>query len=441
MAKYPKVLHPGLCDITLGVNGFEESVIDSVKQSFELNPNYEEVYIIHDSSEEQAFLHDSNIKNDYGLSKYKSWIFDGTEQEHTVGYKYIQMYPYDVPILDEGDYISYDYYMDGTKTTFLCLALDPNTKYEVTGKIRPCTNEVRFINDDGNLVKIPCVFDNKINSEKNTTLYNLKYINGITTIYMQLNKDSDQLKPNQRLLFGRPGNWTAFRIVAVGVDNFMNKVFWDNSTSRVLEITMEASYVNEDTDDIVNGIADITKYNISIQIESPELKIGDSITIPYCVTRSDDKPTNPDVVWYSSDPSIVSVDDKGIVTANSIGECYIKVMMKSNESVYDEIAINVVEEESPLYEILISPYDEDSYGILQGSEVKFDCYLYNNGTKLEDVFEFELETEANDNCYSFEFDENSFTIKNKKMSAYPLIVKCTSGEYTSYANIILKGAW
>lgn len=441
MAKYPKVLHPGMCDVTLGVNGFNDVVVDSVQQNFELSPDYNEVYIIHDSSKEQDFLHDANIKNDYGLKKYKTWIFDGTEREQIVGHKYIQMYPYDMPVLEIGDYVSYDYYRNGTKSTFLCVAIDPTTVYEQIGKIRQCTNEVRFMNEDGVVIRVPCVFDDKINSEKNTSLYNLKYINGITTIYMQMNSDSQQLKPNQRLLFGRPGGWTAFRVVAVGVNNFMNKVFWDNETSKILEITMEASYVNEDYDDVVNGIADVIKYFIELHIDNPEMKIDDSVQLQYSIMRNDDKPAYNGVVWSSSNPYVATVDEKGVVTAHNIGECYIKVAMASNESVYAETSINVVEEESPNYEIVVSPYDSDSYGILQGSTQKFDCYLYNNGIKLDDEFEFSVETEANDLCYEFESDINSFTVKNVRMSAYPIIVKCVSGEHIFNANIILKGAW
>lgn len=442
MAQRPKALHPGLCDITIGINGFNDAVVDSVQQSFELNPNYEQVYIIHDSSKVQEFLHDASITNPYGLKLYKTWIYDGTEEEQTVGHKYIQMYPYDEIILQEGDYISFDYYHNGTKVTWLCTALDSTSQYEQIGKIRPCTNEVRFINDNGEYIRIPCVFDNKINSEKNTSLSNLKYINGITTIYLQSNPDTDQLKTNQRLLFGKPGQWTAFRIVSVGINNFMNPIFWDNNSARLVEVTMEASYVNEDTDDLVNGIADVTKYAISLSTNNLSMVVGQKSSVYASVVRNGVEDTDKDIVWKSSSVQIASVDDSGNITANRNGKCTITATMRDNEEVFAKVSVVVSDTVEDEYSVVITPYDVPSCGIIQGDSQEFSCYLYNNSTQQEAEFEFILETEANDLCYKYEvIDGNHFKVDNLRMCAYPLNVKCTSGEYTKYVTIILKGAW
>ena len=442
MAKQPKAIYPGLCDVTLGINGFNDAVVDSMQESFELSPNYEQVFIIHDSSTVQEFLHDSNINNHYGLTRYKSWIFDGTEQEQTVGHKYIQMYPYETMVLEEGDYIAYDYYHNGKKTVWLCLALDSSSQYEQIGKIRPCTNEVRFINDNGNLIRIPCVFDNKINSEKNTTLSNLKYINGITTIYMQLNPDSEQLKPNQRLLFGRKGNWTAFRVVSVGIDNFMNPIYWDNDSAKVLEVTMEAAYVNEDTDDLENGIAEGASYSIKLSLDSAEMAVGETINVSATLVKNEMEISGKAIGWKSSSSYIASIDSSGNIIAKAVGKCVITAYMEDNEMVTARINVSVVETKTDSYEVIVSPYEGSFYGILQGNEQVFTCYLFNNGVQLEDEFDFTLKTEANDMCYKFSIvNGNSFSVKNIRMSAYPLTVQCVSREHSFDASIILKGAW
>lgn len=442
MAQRPKAFHPGLCDITLGVDGFNDAVVDSVQQTFELNPNYEEVYIIHDSSTAQEFLHDSSISNPYGLRKYKTWIYDGTEDEQTVGHKYIQMYPYDNIILQEGDYISFDYYHDGTKTTWFCTALDSTSQYEQIGKIRPCTNEVRFINDNGEYIRIPCVFDNKINSEKNTSLSNLKYINGITTIYMQSNPDTDQLRPNQRLLFGRPGQWTAFRVVSVGVDNFINQIFWDNNSARVIEVTMEASYVNYETDDVVNGIADVVKFSINLSTTSLALTVGQTSSVYGVVIKNDTEDVDKEIVWSSSNNRVASVDELGNVTANTVGKCVITAKMQDNEDVTAKVTVVVSDTAENAYDVVITPYEGNSYGIIQGDSQVFTCHLYNNGVVQDAEFEFTLTTEANEMCYRYEvIDGNHFRINNLRMCAYPLTITCTSGEYTKDVSIILKGAW
>ena len=440
MAQTSKAVYPGMCDVTLGLNGFTDTVVDNMKDSFELNPNYEQVYIIHDSSKHQDFLHDIHIKHSHGLQMYKSWIYEGTEEEQTVGHKYIQMYPYDEIVLQEGDYVAFDYYHDGRKMVWICLALDSTSDYEQIGKIRPCTNEVRFYNDDGVLIRVPCVFDNKINSEKNTTLSNLKYINGITTIYMQLNSDSEQLKDNQRLLFGRKGNWTAFRIVSVGVNNFMNPIYWDNNSAKVLEVTMEASYVNEDTDDLVNGIADAPTYTIKTNVGNAEMAVGETLQATASLFDSYGIPSDKTILWKTSNNCVASVLD-GLITAKRAGNCTITAYMQDNEYVLTTIDISVVETKSDNYSIVITPYELESFGILQGNEQTFTCGLYNNGVLVDADFTFELTTDANDSCYKFTTDGNTFTVKNIRMSVYPLNVHCVSGEHDYYAQIILKGAW
>ena len=370
MALMPKRHSTDGCYANIGRDGFVDTTIDNLKDTFEINPDYKPVYIVHDASQHQDFLHEIDNSVTFGLQKYDAWVFDGTEENQIVGHKYIQMYPYGRPVLQQGDYVAFDYHDDNKRNIWLCVALDSSTLYQQMGKIRRCTNEVRFYNSDGELIRVPCVFDDKINSEKDVALTNLKYINGITTIYMQYNPDSIQLKPNQRLLFGRQGAWTAFKVVSVGVNNFMNEVYWDNETSRILEITMEASYVNEDADDLVNGVADVTVYN-------------------------------PDVP-----PVDIPTDE---------------------------------------YAVVVSPYAEDGYSILQGDEVEFSCKLYKNGVADTATFTFVVDEDKTDiptECYKFSVvDGNAFKVKNIRRTNGSVVISCVSGEHSFDAVIKLKGAW
>lgn len=438
----PSNYSAGVCDVTLGMNGCQDTVIDNMKVSFNLSPNYKQVYIIHDSSTEQTFLHDIDFNNSYGISLYDSWIFDGTEEENTVGHKYIQMYPYDNPVLKEGDYVVFDYYYNGQKSTWLCVAFSSDSEYEQIGKIRMCTNEVRFYNQDGELVRIPCVFDNKINSEKNVTLSNLKYINGITTIYMQLNEDSTQITPNQRLLFGRPGNWTAFKVVSVGVNNFMNTVYFDNSTAKILEITMEAAYVNYDTDDLINGIADANTYSINISQDNFETTVGQQIQLTANVVMNGNMTVDKPVVWSSSNNEVATVNSDGIVETVGEGSATVTATMENNSNVYGSVEISVVSQPTNTYEIILSPYFGDNYGILQGETQVFSCYLYLNGEQQDVPINFTLNTNANDSSYVYNvIDSNSFSIQNIRMDKNEINIICSYESYDSTFHILLKGAW
>ena len=431
------------CYASIGRNGFEETVIDNLKDTFEISPDYKPIYIVHDSSKHQDFLHELDDSQSYGMTRYKAWIYDGTEEEQIVGHKYVQMYPYGEPVLQHGDYITFDYHNDNLRSVWLCLALDTSTLYQQKGKIRRCTNEIRFYNDHGELIKIPCVFDDKINSEKDIALTGLKYINGITTLYMQDNSDSEQLRPNQRLLFGRPGMWTAFKIVSVGVNNFMNEIYWDNATAGIVEVTMEASYVNHDTDDLVNGIADANTYSIKLDVGDISASVGDSFVLNATVLKNGKEIVDRPVVWYTSDEDVATVDG-GIVTVLKNGFVTISACLDANREVKDSIAINVPAISEDVYTVVVSPYAENSYGILQGDTVKFDCYLYKNGFVEPDVFNFAVSdnTDIPSECYKFNaIDGNSFSVKNIRRIDGTVYIVCKSGEHEFVANIKLKGAW
>lgn len=431
------------CYASIGRNGFEETVIDNVKDTFEISPDYKPIYIVHDSSKHQDFLHELDHSQSYGMKQYKAWIFDGTEEEQIVGHKYVQMYPYGEPVLKQGDYIAFDYHDDNLRNIWLCIALDSSTLYQQKGKIRRCTNEIRFYNAHGQLIKIPCVFDDKINSEKDVALTGLKYINGITTLYMQDNVESEQLRPNQRLLFGRQGMWTAFKVVSVGVNNFMNEIYWDNTTAGLLEVTMEASYVNEDTDDLVNGIADANRYSIKIDVGDISASVGDSIVLTATVLKNGKTIVDRPVVWYSSDENVATVDG-GIVTILNNGFVTVTACLDDNREIRDSIAINIPAISDDVYTVVVSPYAENSYGILQGDTATFDCYLYKNGFVEPDVFTFAVsdDTTVPDACYKFNVvDGNSFSVKNVRRADGTVFVVCRSGEHEFVANIKLKGAW
>lgn len=442
MAILPSSYNSDFPIIDIGNNGFESTTVSNITNDFTLSPDYKSVFLVDDSSINQDFLHDSSLNNSYGLAKYDAWVFDGTEEERTLGHKYIQMYPYSKPVLKEGDYVSFDYYNNGEKSTWLCLALNSASAYEQIAKIRMCSNEVRFYDENHNLVKIPCVFDDKINSKKNTTLANLKYINGITTIYMQNNSDAEKLHPNQRLIFGMPSNWTAFKIVSVGVDNFMNTVYWDNSTAKVLEITMEASYVNKDLDDLINGIANAYSYSVVVDNQNISINTGGTTQVSASIVGSDGVIINKGLSYKSSDTGIATVNSSGLVTAVSNGSCKIVVYMTENADIYSEVNIIVSNSIVDNYNIVIYPYADDYYGVLQGEKVNFSCFLYNNDVKLDNTFTFVLTTDIPDNYYKFSvIDGNNFSVSNIHMDYSNLNVLCSSGSYSFNAVIKLKGAW
>lgn len=435
------------CYGDIGRNGFDETVTDNIKDSFELSPDYKSIFIIPDSSKEQEFLHDVDVTNTYGLPTYGAWVYEGNEDRKVSGRKYIQMYPYEVPILRQGDYVCFNYHLRGTKSTWLVTALDSQAIYEQIGSIQLCTNELRFYNEYGKLIRVPCVLTDSINSEKNIALANLKYINGITTLYLQMNSDSQQIKPNQRFLFGRPGNWTAFRVVSVGVDNFLNEIFWDSNTSHLMELTLEASYVNELTDDLELGIADANKFNLTVDIESITNIVGTTSQLNAELYRNGEPYSLP-LIWSTENEEIATVDEGGLVSLIGEGNTVIKVSMKDNSDVFAAISVTVLADGGTLpniSDIVIYPSDGDTFGILQGNTQKFSCNMFVDGEPNNEQFDFSVDTDIPPSKFKFSIiDGNNFEVKNIKMDNYgKLSVTCTdkTNGSSKKIDIILKGAW
>ena len=149
------------------------------------------------------------------------------------------------------------------------------------------------------------------------------------------------------------------------------------------------------------------------------------------------------VVWYTSDEDVATVDG-GIVTVLKNGFVTISACLDANREVKDSIAINVPAISEDVYTVVVSPYAENSYGILQGDTVKFDCYLYKNGFVEPDVFNFAVSdnTDIPSECYKFNaIDGNSFSVKNIRRTDGTVYIICKSGEHEFVANIKLKGAW
>ena len=89
----------------------------------------------------------------------------------------------------------------------------------------------------------------------------------------------------------------------------------------------------------IKVIESINPTSIEIKGES-EVEVGQTITLEATVLP--ENATNKDLQWTSSDETIATVDNNGVVTAVKEGTVTIKVVSKANKDVTNEIKINVV---------------------------------------------------------------------------------------------------
>ncbi len=313
-----------------------------------------------------------------------------------------------------------------------------------TATVRRCNNVLRWKGSDGGLYSVPCAIDYKIKMNRNLTSSGSAVVlpAGFIVAQAQFNSTSNKIKPNQRFLFGNPSNWVAYKLTGGGLQNYNNLQTTNNTSVGLLELDMETNFVNEDTDDIVNGIADVGQFIYTVELNNYNLsgQVGQTFQLVSTV-KNGGTIVPSSVVWNTSDATKATVNSSGLVTFVAAGNCTITCTLAVNSNVF--ATSNVTVSASPVnnYNVIISP--EDNY-ILEGDTQVYSVYLYLNGVQQVDTFTF---TVANNNVpvanYIFTvLSSNTFSIKNNAMYLYSTLdISCVSGAYNKLLEVNLKGGW
>jgi hypothetical protein len=130
--------------------------------------------------------------------------------------------------------------------------------------VRRANNVLRWMSTSGSLMEEPCSLEYSFKNPKDSTTTNAFITPGAyLRIYTQLNDKTRTIPDNARFLFGNTGNWTCLRVFGGGVGNFQNLKTTDNNSAQLLTLEVGTSFINEDVDDIVNGIANRYSYSTS----------------------------------------------------------------------------------------------------------------------------------------------------------------------------------
>ncbi len=283
--------------------------------------------------------------------------------------------------------------------------------------------------------------DDRVNTPTNAYERSLITIDGYIKAVLQLNEDSNKIKPDQRFLIGNANNWKCYKVPANGINNYMNAYHDDNCSSKLLEITLEADYVNTDEDDLVNGIpnANRNKYTVDINQGNIEQSIGFTTQLTATVKKGNDI-VDSTVKWYTTNKNIANINSTtGVVTFVNNGVCSIGAYINDDINQSDMIGITVSPSIEDSYRIELTPY---KYSIPQGDTTIYSCMLYKNDIAQEDVFTFEINTIVPNQNYVFKsINGNSFSIKNKIMSENAISINCKTGDHEKEFKIRLGGVW
>ena len=241
-------------------------------------------------------------------------------------------------IFDDNYHISYFY--------------NKNDGLEKALAVRRCNNAMKIVDPkNGSVFSIPCVIDYDMTSPSQQVSSYIITPNNHASVMVQGNTDTLRLfKLNTRYMFnGRP-----FKLLA-----YQNAIYYDltNQTPTLLYLDL---YLDElhDKDDVANGLAYNGEYDYTIQIDSDDMQLLNEATGTLTATvMLNGQEVQGDVVWSSSDTSVVTIDSTGAYTV--VGEsgtsATVTAMLQGNTDVTSTITIQVVDAQVIQPNILLNP--------------------------------------------------------------------------------------
>lgn len=218
--------------------------------------------------------------------------------------------------------------------------------------VRRCNNVMRIADpENGSIFSIPCVIDYDMTSPSQQVSSHVITPNNHATVMVQGNADTLRLfKLNTRYMFGgRPFKLLAYQ------NALIDESISPNPTLLYLDLYLDELRAD---DSIENQLADNGVYQYSIEIDSANMELINGATGSLIASVSlNGEEVNREVVWASSDTSVVTIDSQGNyqIVGTDGQSCTITATLQGNASVAASIKIAVVGTESLQAKIVLDP--------------------------------------------------------------------------------------
>ena len=298
-----------------------------------------------------------------------------------------------------------------------------------------CNTTYNTLDYYGNIVKTPMFF------AKGTVLASSPYymefsatLDGYQHVIMQLNDVTEKITNNTRLILGK----SAFGMY--GVSDFPEEFTGELDSCHIFRADLRLQETVE-ADDLVNRVADGKYFSFVIDIGGNTVMYnGEPQTLAVTARREGEvvvsTAENPiTYVWTSSDESVATVDEYGVVTPVSIGYCQITCSIQQNPNITSVFGFNVVEREAQTYIDFITPIPDE---IRSFETLDIEAVYYENGQQTADAIEYTL-TGANENSYSYTVNDNILTIQTYAPSEAPLEITASCNGQSAVTKIRITG--
>lgn len=314
-----------------------------------------------------------------------------------------------------------------------------NTNNMSTGNaavIQRCNATWRYLDYYGNVCYEPfCVPLLRMRANDPDSQRSTMITKGYFDAKMQYNEASKNLRNNARMILGS----AAYMIS--GYADFDQEFTDDDNSVNLIAFTLRYEEPNMAIDDMVNRVAGgkTFKWDITLNGEA-SLNVGQTTQLTASSSRMDEVVESTEeypvsYVWSSSDESIATVDETGLVTATGEGNAEITCSLEQNTDKSTVFEIKVAGE-LPATRVAFDTSIPATISLYEAVEIS--ASYYENWEQTEESIAWVL-SGANSHAYSAETNGNTITIKCWDGSEAPLTVTAMYGEYTATANIILEG--
>jgi len=206
------------------------------------------------------------------------------------------------------------------------------------GIIQKCNYNIKF-NFEGTIKQFPAIVDSRV-FDVETNQY-LSIPAGKIVVTMQSNVDSENINIGQRFIKMKQ----AWKVTGI-----------DRTKNGLLMLYCDLDTITA-SDDVVNEVANAGDYVYTLEITNGEIasiQENNTLQLTTQVKLNGNVVTDKTISFSCDNPSIASVDENGLVTAISTGECIITASLTDNPNIYDTISIIVTALSQHNYAVTIS---------------------------------------------------------------------------------------
>ena len=334
------------------------------------------------------------------------------------------------------DYIPAGAYIETMGSMWMVVNPGNMSSATTNAVVTRCRAQWRFYDAYGNIQWEPLIVDRAtMLSNRNESPENLVMMEGYFNIKCQKNSNTVKLIDNARLILGN----YAYHIT--GFTDFFEEFTGDLDSAHIITITARREEP-EEHDDLENKIADGLMYSWDAVFDSPSVSVPKDGTAVYTpqmllngvVVEPDEE--NPQTwTFTSSDESIATIDEDGVVTGVSDGGAWIKATLDQNPNLSANFYVTVEEVgNSVRFKGAVPP------SVAQYTSVFIEAAYYEGLTETDEPLSWYFSgADREDYTVDFAEDGKSVIITCVSASEKKLRIAAIHQLYSAIAEVTLEG--